>query len=283
MGLNSRGVAQHGSLPRLADGSFPLTRGSVTGRTVLDRRTIHVADITTELESEYPDVKLIQLIVGHRTIVGTPLLREGEALGAIVLRRTEVRPFTDRQIELLRSFADQAVIAIENTRLFEEVQARTRELQEALEYQTSTSEVLGVISRSPTDVQPAFDSIAASAAQLCGGIFSNLQIYDGELLHLVGTHNIGPNVFDKFPSMYPRRPDRTQVSGRAILDRVPVHVTDVLEDPEYQRDVALAGGWRAMLSVPMLIATSPPWARLAVRSAPHSISRWSLGPLSSVP
>ena len=145
-GDNLRIVANHGPIP--PGGTLPLTRAIVTGGAVLDRRTIHVADLQAESD-KYPEGSDRARLLGHRTILAVPLIHAGEAIGAIAIRRTEVRPFTDRQIELLKTFADQAVIAIENTRLFEEVQARTRELQESLKYQTATSDVLGVISRSP--------------------------------------------------------------------------------------------------------------------------------------
>src|SRR6516162_4681889 len=189
-------VADHGPIPSLpvGDGTLPLLRGVVTGRAVLDGRTIHVADLQGET-AEYPAGSDLARRFGHRTIVAVPLMRSGEAIGAMAVRRTEVRPFTDRQIELLKTFADQAVIAIENTRLFEELQARTREatdrsteLTRALEQQTATSDVLSIISRSPTNVQPVFDTIARSAMQLCKAKLCNVFRFDGQLLHVVASH-----------------------------------------------------------------------------------------------
>ena len=127
----------------------------------------HVHDLAAMVETEYPDVKETQQRVGHRTTLATPLLSQGEALGAISVRKNRVLPFSDRQIALLQTFADQAVIAIENARLFEEVQARTRELAESLEYQTATSDVLQVISSSLGRLQPVYDAMLASALRNC--------------------------------------------------------------------------------------------------------------------
>src|SRR5262249_4485485 len=142
---------------------LPVGRGSVTGRVALERRTVHVADLRDD-----PDYTLhVTLLRGVRSELGVPLLRDGEVIGVIILGRTEVRPFTERQIELVETFADQAVIAIENTRLFEAEQASKRELQESLEYQTATSEVLGVISRSPSQLQPVVETIVQTAKRLC--------------------------------------------------------------------------------------------------------------------
>src|SRR5262249_52031373 len=144
-------------------------RGSCVGRTALEGRPVQIADVLADPEYEFADVAKLGRF---RTMLGVPLLREGVPIGVIVLQRAEVRPFTEKQIELATTFADQAVIAIENVRLFEAEQQRTRELSESLEQQTATSEVLRVISSSPTNVQPVFDSIAESAVRLCGGQFS---------------------------------------------------------------------------------------------------------------
>jgi GAF domain-containing protein len=139
-------VAHHGEIPQTGSESFlPLVRGTVGGRSVLDGRTVHIADIQTEGD-EFPNTSENARRQGYRTILSVPLMREGVAIGAIVLRRTETRLFSERQIALLQTFADQAVIAIENVRLFEKEEQRTRELSEALEQQTATSEVLQVIS-----------------------------------------------------------------------------------------------------------------------------------------
>jgi signal transduction histidine kinase len=223
-------------------------RGSITGRVLLEGRTAHVHDVQADPEYAISGT----LSAGIRTILGVPLLREGSPIGVIVLSRSAVQPFTDKQIDLVTTFADQAVIAIENVRLFDEVQARTRDLSAALEQQTATSEILRAISTSPTDVQPVFETIVRNAVSLCGGLFANVFRFDGELLHFVASYNVGPSYIELMRAKYPMRPDLSQVSGRVLLSRSVVRLEDVLVDPDYDQRFPRAMGWRRMLGVPLL-------------------------------
>jgi two-component system NtrC family sensor kinase len=221
-------AAQYGTIPASGvEQLLSVDRGWVTGRAVVDRRTIHVDDLAAASETEFPKGRERAQRFGHRTTLATPLLREGVALGAILIRRMEVQPFTDKQITLLETFADQAVIAIENVRLFKELEARNRDLTESLEQQTATSEILRVISSSPTDVQPVFDTIIQSAVRLCGARIGALYRFDGELLHLAAHHNVGPDVLATLLRLYPMRPNRETASGRAILGRAVAELPDV--------------------------------------------------------
>src|SRR5262249_23589117 len=166
----------------------PIERGRIPGRTMIDRRTIHIHDLAAESEDDLPAPFARSL--GLRTVLDTPWLREGTAIGTIMIRRMEVRPFSEKQIKLLETFADQAVIAIENVRLFKELQERNAELREALEHQTATAEVLGIISRSPTDVQPVLDAIVESAARVCGIDDVMLRLHEGN--SIVPRAHFGP-------------------------------------------------------------------------------------------
>ena len=155
-----RPVSHFGAVPTRVGRGQGVTRGTAVGRAILDRQTIHIEDLAEAAKTEFPGSEPFQKRTGTRTFLCTPMFREGVPIGLIAIRRTEVRPFTERQIKLLETFADQAVIAIENVRLFQE-------LKEALEQQTATSEILGVIASSPTDIQPVLDAVAQSAARLC--------------------------------------------------------------------------------------------------------------------
>lgn len=232
----------------------PLDRNTTAGRCVVENRTIHIPDVLEDGEYNWRG-REGQQIGGFRTVLGVPLLRKGGPFGAFSLIRTEVRPFTDKQIELVTTFADQAVIAIENVRLFEEVKARTQDLTEALEQQTATSEILRVISSSPTDIQPVFNAIAESAVRLCDGTYGFVTWYDGTLIHLAAQHNIAPVGRELAERSYPRQADRTTINGLVILDRRVVHVHDIDRDeeiPDQGRELARSFGFKSIVAVPML-------------------------------
>jgi signal transduction histidine kinase len=237
------------------DFRVPINRGSVSGRAFVDRRTVHIHDLAAESDAEFPQGKAFARRFGHHTMLSTPLLREGVPLGVIVIVRTEVRPFVDKQVRLLEIFAAQAAIAIENVRLFEEVRARNRELSEALEQQTATGEILQVISRSPTDIQPTFEAIAASAVRLCEAEDGTVFRYDGNLIHLMAHHGGGPDGLRALQQVFPCPPDRGTVTGRAILGGA-IAQTDVVTDPEYGHR-GIAEHFRMVLAVPMLRDGAP--------------------------
>src|SRR5215468_10917782 len=222
--------------------------GSATGRVALEGRAIHISDVLADPEYQ---VTGYQQAFGYRTILGVPLLREGTTIGVFVLTRDEVNPFTDKQIELVTTFADQAVIAIENVRLFDEVQRRTQELSESLEQQTATSEVLKVISSSASELQPVFDTMAENAVKLCGAERAYVFRFDGKLLRAVATYNVGPENRE-FVNRNPIAPGRHSVSARAALERRTVQVPDVQADPEFAHAIRDVDPIRTVLAVPML-------------------------------
>src|SRR5262245_59135770 len=243
-------AAAYGAWPGFTDymNAHPLRPGPGTaaGKAALERRPIHVRDVLEE-----PDYELGELFKhqGYRTVLAVPLLREGALRGVITVLKTEVAPFTDKQIELVTTFADQAVIAIENVRLFDEVQARTRELSEALEQQTATNEILGVIAASPTNIQPVLQAVAESACRLCEAYDSVIFLCEGERLRVRAHH--GPIPVDLVNSPI----GRGWVTGRAFVDREPVHVHDLqAATDEFPDGSAYARrfGLRTILAAPLL-------------------------------
>jgi GAF domain-containing protein/anti-sigma regulatory factor (Ser/Thr protein kinase) len=251
-------VAHYGPIAQSAAGYLmPAVRTTVTGRSVLERRAVHVADLQAETEA-YPESSAIARDLGHRTILAVPLLREGVPLGTINLRRDKVEPFTDKQIELARTFADQAVIAIENVRLFDQVQARSRELAESLEQQTAASEVLGVISNSPGELEPVFQAMLANATRICEANYGMLWLSEGDRFRSVALHGIPTTLAEQRQRGFVVRPEPDIPLGRLALTKQIVHVADITAEPGYLRgfqplvELADLGGARTLVMVPML-------------------------------
>ena len=216
--------------------------GGIATRAAAERRTVHSHDVLQEPGYELMDAVKKQ---GYRTVLAVPLLREGDLRGTITILKTEVEPFTEKQIELVETFADQAVIAIENARLL-------NELRESLQQQTATSDVLKVISSSPTDIQPVLESILQTAGRLCEAEYACFfRLQDGKY-HLAGSNNAKAD-YIKYLSEHPINIDRGTVVGRAAVECRTVHIPDCLADPEYTaHENARIGKHRSLLGVPML-------------------------------
>ena len=232
----------------------PPSRDTAGTRAVLTRSVVAIPDVLDDADYAITDAALAG---GFRGVLAVPLIREDSTIGAIAVGRLEPGSFPDKQIALLKTFADQAVIAIENVRLFKELEARNRDLTEALDQQTATAEILQVMSSSHTDLQPVFDTIVRNAARLCDSMFANVLRFDGELLHFTATSQSRPELLTLIKNRYPMRPDKSQVAGRVIRDRSAVVMEDALADPDYVRPMAIAGGWRRMLGVPMMREGKP--------------------------
>jgi GAF domain-containing protein len=227
-------------------------RGSATGRALLEGRVVHIPDVRADPEYTFTEA---QKLGDFRTILGVPIMREGRAIGVLALTRTEARPFTDKQIELVSSFADQAAIAIENVRLFTELEARNRDLTEALEQRTATSEILRVISRSPTDVQPIFDAIVESAVRLCDAVYSAAVRLEDGLIHLVAHHNWSDEGLAIAHQLFPMPPEQDHLAAHAIRESRIIHLHNLQGDPnvpDSSRALAVAQGYETLLIVPML-------------------------------
>jgi GAF domain-containing protein len=224
--------------------SIEPNRGSCVGRTLLEAKIVHIPDIRKDAEYAH-ELKKLGALDGYRTMLGVPLLREGNPIGVLALIRSRVRPFTVGQIDLVTTFADQAVIAIENMRLL-------NELRESLQQQTATADVLKVISRSTFDLQTVLDTLVQSAARLCAADKGSILMRDGEVYRLAATYGFSPEA-EQYVAEHPVQPDRGSLTGRVALEGRAVHIRDVLADPEYRPvDFQQALGYRTALGVPLL-------------------------------
>ena len=262
-----RCVALHNAPPlyaemRQREPVFRPTPTTAIGRAAATRQAVQIAD--AQLVPGYFDVPQgftrtgVVSLAGARTVLAVPMLKENELVGVIVIYRQEVRAFTEKQIELVKNFAAQAVIAIENTRLLNELRQRTDDLSESLERQTATSEVLKVISSSPGDLQPVFDAILANATQLCGAGFASLRLSEGDQFRTVSLYNAPAALAEHWRSTPLIRPHPESALGRTALTKQVIQIADVPKSPAYSKRDPLTvagadlGGYRTALSVPML-------------------------------
>ena len=226
-------------------------RGTAMGRALLEGKVVHIPDTLADPDYTFGGQKL----GGIRTVLTVPMLRDGTTIGVLAVTRREVRPFTDKQIELVSTFADQAAIAIENVRLFESVEARTRELSEALEQQTATSEVLKVISSSPSDLKPVFQSMLENSVRICEAKFGQMFLCEGDKVRAVATLDVPPALVEWNEQRGAFQPSAEGGLMRAIRTKKVIHIDDFMsEHPSYP--VAKLGGARSYIAVPMLKESS---------------------------
>jgi GAF domain-containing protein len=234
--------------------------GSIFGRTLMEGRTVHIPDLLADPEYRQPDAAHVANVIGVRAGLGVPLMREGNVVGVLTVVRNEPRAFTQKQIELVETFADQAVIAIENVRLFDEVQARTRELSESLEQQTATSEVLQVISSSPGELQPVFEAVLQNAVRICEAKYGTLYLHEGNTLRLAATNGVPLALAEDLRRAGPRRPGPNTALGRVVRTKQTAYIADVLSEPGFfdvpsgftEPLLTTLAGARTLVAVPML-------------------------------
>jgi GAF domain-containing protein len=240
----------HGRLKEYFQGrDVPVDRGSVTGRAALEGRLVQIADVLADPDYTWSGA---QEIGGYRSALGAPLLRKGDVVGVIFVAKKVPHPFTAKQIELVTTFADQAVIAIENVRLFDEVQARTEELSESLRQQTATADVLKVISRSTFDLKSVLQTLVESAGRLCGADYATITRQKDGVLFFAEAYGYSSEFIEYVKAM-PVERGRGTATGRALLEGRVIHIADVLADPDYTwAEAQRLGGYRTILGVPML-------------------------------
>ena len=233
---------------------MPIDRGSITGRSALEARVLQVTDVLTDPEYTWNDA---QRIGGHRAALGAPLLRDGKVVGVIFVAKTVAQPFTPKQIELVSTFADQAVIAIENARLFEEVQAKTRDLTESLQQQTATADVLQIISSSPGDLAPVFEKMLMNATRVCGAKFGSMLLAENGSMRPAAQYNV-PAEFAAARGARVLNPPPRSALAKAISTKQVVHVADMrttagyIERAPASVELVELGGARTAAIVPML-------------------------------
>ena len=253
-----RAVALHNAPPEFGEARrreplfFPAPSNPLA-RVAATRKTLQIPDLRRDesyLSGEQATVVLTER-GGARTLIDIPMLKDGELVGVFGIYRQEVRPFTDKQIELLKNFASQAVIAIENTRLLNELRQRTDDLTEALEQQTATSEVLSVISSSPGELEPVFEAMLANAVRICGAEFGNLSLFEGNELRIAAMHN-APQALVELRRARPVIDLKTSISGPLVRTKKAVHISDLAaEEPYASSALAKIGGARTALAIPM--------------------------------
>jgi GAF domain-containing protein/anti-sigma regulatory factor (Ser/Thr protein kinase) len=279
-GTNYQHVAQRGGSAEyvewLFSGPFVPNPEYTLGRMIAERQPFHIADyreLAAYRERNPRSVVTVEL-GGARTYLAVPMLKEGRVIGGITIRRTEVRPFSQKQIDLVSTFANQAVIAIENVRLFNELQTRNRALTEALEQQTATGDILKVISRSTTDVQPVFETIIRNAVRLCDGTFGMLWQSDGKVMDVGADYNFSPESRAEFRRAFPHPLGTDTPAGQAILEKRVINLSDIHETAYSAavKERARTLGYRSVLVVPMMRDDEPIGALAVTRGSTGSFA-----------